>query len=267
LLASVYQRSANAAAFDTTYEQAVRHFEKLRELKPDDLDTVSDLGAIHAVRAVHLQQNIGTPEARLRALDSYRRSLDVMRPSYEKNPLHLTLASTYGRVQGFAGLLLTMLGRPHESQEYHRRAVEISTALVSRDPGDARARAEQAEAHGRLGGTLRQVGDLVGAVDHATQAVALLEGLPELTRAEVVVEFNRAVARVELGKSLEALAARHTDRALRRADLALACTHYREAERLLEGNLKRRPANRMTQETSTDVRQGVSRCAKVRPAG
>ena len=267
LLASVYQRSANAAAFDTTYEQAVRHFEKLRELRPDDLDTVSDLGAIHAVRAVHLQQNIGTPEARLRAFDTYRKSLDVMRPAYEKNPLHLTLASYYGKTHGYAGLLLTMIGRPHESLEYHRRAVEISTALASRDPGDARARAEQAEAHGRLAVALRQVGDRVGSVDHATQSLGFLESLPELTRGEVVVEFNRAVARLELGISLEALAARHTEPARRRADLALACVHHREAQRLLEGNLKRRPANRMTEETSTAVRQAVSRCAKVRPAG
>ena len=267
LLASLYQRSANVGAFDKTYEQAVRHYEKLRTLKPDDLDTASELGALHAVRAVHLQQNIGTTEARLRALDAYRKSLDVMRPAYEKNPLYLTLASNYGKVHGYAGLVLSMLGRPQESLEYHRRAVEISTALASRDPGDARARAEQAEAHGRLGVALRQVGDLVGSVNHSTQALALLESLPELTRGEVVVEYNRAVARLELGTSLEALAARQAQPALRRTDLALACVHHREALRLLEGNLKRRPANRMTEETSGAVRRAVSRCGKVRPAG
>lgn len=248
-LTSLYQRSARKDEFERTFASARTQLEALVASQPDDVDSVADLGAVHAVRAVHLAQNVGTREARLEALGEYRRSLAVMRPAYEKNPLHYALASNYGRVHGYAGLLLTGLGRPQEALDDLRRAVEISTAMGAKDPGDVRMRTEQAEAHGRLGNALLVTRDAAGAVDTTRKAIAIFDALPEATRNEVVVQYNRAVAHQQLGESLQATGRREA-----------ACEQHRIASALLEDNLRRRPASPMSQRTQADVKASVARC-------
>jgi tetratricopeptide (TPR) repeat protein len=259
-LTSLYQRSGRKDEFERTFALARQQLEALLATAPDDVDTVADLGAVHGVRAVHLAQNVGTREARLEALREYRRSLEVMRPAYEKNPLHVVLASNYGRVHGYAGLLLTGLGRPKEALDDLRRAVEISAALAAKDPGDVRTRTEQAEAHGRLGNALLATRDVAGAIGATTQAIALFDALPETTRNEVVIQYNRAVAHHQLGDALQARAA-NAAAAPRRADQAAACAQHRIASSLLEENLRRRPSTPMSQRTQADVKAAMARCS------
>ena len=79
-------------------------------------------------RIAQLEQDLGTPEARQSALGEYYQSLAVMKAVVERQPTQPALAADYGRVNRYTGQLLAQLGRPAESLEYHRRAVEIVNA-------------------------------------------------------------------------------------------------------------------------------------------
>jgi hypothetical protein len=157
---------------------------------------------------------------------------------------------------------MSSLGQPKEALAYHRRAVEISAALAAKDPGDVRSRVEQAEAHGRLGNALVASGDPAGAVTAYGQSLTLFDSLPETTRNEVVVQYNRAVSHHEIGRALSARAATHADAGARRADMAAACDHHRQAKDLLEENMKHRPATPMTEGTRKDLAESLATCSK-----
>lgn len=251
-LTSLYQRSSRKDAFEATFAQAKQAVDALVAMRPDDPDSVANLGALHGVRAVHLAQNIGTREARLEALEEYRRSIALMRPAYEKHPLHSVLASNYGKVHGYSGLLLSGLGRPQEALADLRKAIEVSEALGAKDPGDVRTKTEQAEAHGRLGVALLKTGDLGGAVQATERAIAIFDGLPETTRNEVVIQFNRAVAHSQLGQVLDKRAAA--------GDRAAACAQHRIAADLLVENMKRRAPSPMSRNVQRDVQAAVEKC-------
>ena len=259
-MTSLYQRAARKDEFERSFLTAKRQLEALVASRPDDVDSVADLGAVHAIRAVHLAQNVGTREARLEALTEYQRSLQVMGPVYEEQPLHKMLAGNYGRVNGYTGLLLTGLGRPQEALAPLRRSIEVSAALAAKDPGDVRTRTEQAEGHGRLAVALLSTRDAQGAVEQTRQAIALFDGLPETTRNEVVVQYNRAVSHQQLGEALRARAAGARDAASAKADREAACVQHRLAAALLEDNLKRRPSSPMSQRTQSDVKAAMAQC-------
>ncbi|MED5622315.1 serine/threonine-protein kinase [Ideonella sp. BN130291] len=259
-LVSLYQRSDNKPAFDAVFPQAVAQLQRLVAMQPDDLDSLTDLGMVHSVRAVHLAQNVATDAAVTEALGEYRQALAIMKPAYDRGIPHQGLASSYGKVNGYLGLLLTHVHQPQEALVHHRQAIAISAALAARDPGDVRARVEQAEAHGRLGLTLRDMKDIDGAVAAAIQALALFDGLPQATREEVVVEYNRAIAHDEVAELLE-LRASTVPAAARAADEATACEHRREALALMHRNAGRRPASPMFVGALKRVEQAAKRCA------
>jgi len=261
-LTSLYQRLADGPAFDANFAAAVAQLERLHAQRPDDLDTVIDLGYVYRARAVHLNQNIDTPEAKREALDSYQKSLDVLGPAYQKNPLNAVLASDYGKTEGYAGQQYTLLRRPAEALPHLRHAVEISSALVAKDPADVRSRTEQTEAHGRLSVALLELHDVGPAVSEAEKALALYNSLPESVRDEVVIQFNGAVALHQLGTTLEARA-KTEPAAARQADIAAACAHYREAQRLLDKNIQRRPASPMTAKMIADMAESLQSCPAV----
>jgi non-specific serine/threonine protein kinase/serine/threonine-protein kinase len=263
LLTSLYQRAGQPKALAAIAAQAVPQLEKLVAARADDLDNVSNLAAIHAIRAVHLEQDVGTPEARHAALGEYYQSLAVMKAVYERHPTHRTLAADYGRVNRDTGLLLSQLGRPADALEYHRRAVEIATALAALDPGDARLRMERGLMLARLAAALRTTGDAPGGVAAAQQALALFDGLPEPLRDDVVVQYERAAAHLELGQALEAQAAARRTPGERRAELIAACVHHERARRLLDENLKRRPVTTAAAEQVSEADAAVARCGKV----
>jgi eukaryotic-like serine/threonine-protein kinase len=258
-LVSLYQRSDNKPAFDAVFPQAVAQLQRLVALKPDDFDSVADLGMVHSVRAVHLAQNVATKQAVAEALDEYRQALAIMKPAYDSQVPHQGLASNYGKVHGYLGLLLTHVKKPQEAMAYHRQAVAISTALAARDPGDVRARVEQAEAHGRLSLTLHEMRDLEGAITAARQSLALFDGLPASTQGEVVVEYNRAIAHDQLAELLNARAGAAAP-GTREADHAGACRHWREALDLLHRNGSRRPASPMFLGALQRVEEAAKRC-------
>jgi tetratricopeptide (TPR) repeat protein len=259
LLAMMYLRSANRAAFDPMSRLHLAQEEHLHALRPDDVDVVADLGTAHTARAVNFMQNIGTPEARREALDEYQRALDIMEPAYARNPLHWILASNYGRTQGYFGHLLTQMGQSKDALVHLRRAVEVADAMAGKDPREVRARTEQAEAHGRLGEALLQLHDAAGGTEQAEQAWAAFSALPQQTQDEVIIQFNRAATQSLLGRSLQARAGQEVGAAAHQDDAA-ACQHLRAAQALLAVNLPRRASSPMTESMKQSVDADASHC-------
>jgi tetratricopeptide (TPR) repeat protein len=259
-LVSLYQRSDNQPAFDATFPQATAQLQRLIALKPDDLDNVADLGAIHGVRAVHLAQNVATSAAVNEALDEYRQGLAILKAGYDRNVPHQALASNYGKLHGYFGLLLAHVHQPQEALAHHRQAVAISTALAARDPGDVRARVEQAEAHGRMALTLQDMHDLAGAIEATTHSIAIFDALPQATRDEVVVQYNRAIAHDFLGELLDKQVATAATPDARSATQAQACRHHREAKALMDANVQRRPPSPMSEGARKRVDRAMARC-------
>ncbi|HEY9023433.1 MAG TPA: serine/threonine-protein kinase, partial [Burkholderiaceae bacterium] len=204
LLAILYLRSGNRAAFDPMSRQHLAQEEHLHAVRPDDVDVVADLGTAHTARAVNLMQNVSTPEARREAVGEYQRALDIMEPAYARDPLHWVLASNYGRTHGYFGHLLTQMGQSKEALVHLRRAVEVADAMAAKDPREVRARTEQAEAHGRLGEALLQLHDAAGSAEQAERSWDAFSALPQQAQDEVIIQFNRAATQSLLGRSLEA---------------------------------------------------------------
>jgi len=262
LLAMMYLRSGNRAAFDPMSRQHLAQEEHLHALRPDDVDVVADLGTAHTARAVNLMQNVGTPEARREAIGEYQRALDIMEPAYARNPLHWVLASNYGRTQGYFGHLLTLMGQSKDALVHLRRAVEVADAMAGKDPREVRARTEQAEAHGRLGEALLQLHDAAGGTEQAEQAWAAFSALPQQAQDEVIIQFNRAATQSLLGRSLEARAGQESGAAAHQ-DEAAACRHLRAAQALLAVNLPRRASSPMTESMRQSVDADAAHCRAI----
>jgi len=262
-LTSLYQRAGKPKEFAAVSAQAVEQLEQVVAMRAaEDVDSVADLAAIHTIRAVQLEQDLGTPEARQSALGEYYQSLAVMKAVVERQPTQPALAADYGRVNRFTGQLLAQLGRPPESLEYHRRAVEIVTTLAGQDPSDVRMRVERAEAHAQLGAALRATGDNAGAAAASQQALAIFDALPDTWRDAVAIQYERAGAHLELGRALEAQAATRRTPPERHAELIAACVHHARAQRLLEENLKRRPGTAALADKLSEVEAALARCGQ-----
>ena len=259
LLAMMYLRSGNRAAFDPMSRQHIAQEEHLHAVRPDDVDVVADLGTAHTARAVNLMQNVGTPEARREAVGEYQQALDIMEPAYARNPLHWVLASNYGRTQGYFGHLLTLMGQSKDALVHLRRAVEVADAMAGKDPREVRARTEQAEAHGRLGEALLQLHDAAGGTEQAEQSWAAFSALPQQAQDEVIIQFNRAATQSLLGRSLETRAEQETGAAAHQ-DEAAGCQHLRAAQALLAVNLPRRASSPMTESMRQSVDADVAHC-------
>jgi tetratricopeptide (TPR) repeat protein len=260
VLCSLHQRRNDDAAFAPVFQRTVALVERLMSSRPDDPDNAADLGAVRAVRAVHLNQNLGTPESIREALEEFRRALAVLVPAYERHPMHLALAGTYGKVQGYTGLLLAQENRAAEGIGHLRKAVEVARFLAERDPADVRARIEHAEAHGRLGMAQGKAGDLAGALAASQRAVEIFQGLPEATRNEVVVQFNIAIGHDQLGALLRRLAQSRQQPAARQAGIRQGCDMQRHALALLRLNGPRRAPSALYRNALERVQKAVGEC-------
>ena len=245
-LAQLYMHGGRPEAFDKTSALAEQQMRTVLALKPDDIDIVANLAASYGQRG--MQALDGTAEGAKRALMAFKRSLEVMRPAYEKQPLHLVLAPNYGKTHALLGEALRQLQRLPEAIDHQRRAVAIAESLVANNANDVRAREGLGDAQHQLGDTLLAAGDAAGAVKAGTEAVRLYEELPAPVRERMTTQYGQGTAYFGLAKALQA-----------QGQLPAACRRYRQALELLEENNRREPI-----EPGNDgpeaVRQAMKRC-------
>lgn len=262
-LAHLHHLAGNETAFLAAAQDAVRQLERVNAQNPEDMDVVSNLSAVFAIRAAQmLDVDTGQPTLR-RALTEYLRSLAVMRPAHDRHPDHLILATNYAKIHGLIGSLLVDLERHQEALPYLRQTVALTDTLVERDPGNVRLRSDQALAYDNLGYGLMAVRDPVDAIAAYARAVAHYETLPASTRDEVLTQFHEGVTHFHFGQALEAQDDSRGETTIRRVDRAAACAHYRHSQRLLELNEKRQPINALTEGAQRATRAAAQRCSRL----
>jgi len=259
-LLNVYQLGGNNERFFPTADQAQQQLQKVNALNAEDIDIVSNLSAVHGMRAMQMLDNDTSAATQRRALVEYQHSLAVMQPAYDKHPGHNVLATNYAKGHSLIGSLLADLGQPKEALVYVRRAVAMTDDHVARDPDNVRARNDQAQVYEDLGYALMAVHDLPGAITAYQRSLTYYEALPATQRNEVLRQYNEGVTHHHLGDALEARAKLRHDDAARRADQAAACAHYRRGQALLLLNEKRQPADALTNAARDDAAKAVRRC-------
>lgn len=192
------------AARQVLVQRAHQYLNALAREEADD-ELLAELAAAY-MRVGSLTNDVA------QSIAIHRKGLALSERLHQSDPGNAKYAMLLSESLGWMGNQLRQLGDLAESARIHRRQVEVTAQLVSRDPS-AEHREQLAEAYQALASILLRKGEMRNAYEMQTKAVELHRALageePQSAgrkRSLAIAIIQRSVARCDLGDSKQAAA-------------------------------------------------------------
>jgi tetratricopeptide (TPR) repeat protein len=232
--AIIHQAGGNLTAATQAFARATDLGERLIAETPDDRESLSSLGEVHAARAraaTTRRDHAAVAEHSVRAMQLAQRLVQLDPPNTEYQAALSTAHNAVG-----AGRLAA--GELEQAADAFRAAIAIRERLVEGQPGDTEFRRSLMVAYGNLGDVLgfrtgQNLGDVAGSIAAFEKAVALAAAARHADAADKRAIFDLGSAKLRLGAMLA------EDPARRTAGLA----ELEEADRLTATLLAQEPGN------------------------
>jgi len=269
LLATLYQAQAQvhlfseqAPAYLAASEQAGRLLEELVAAAPGDDDMRRELAAHYISRGEYLR-SLDEAQAVRRALEPLSRAEGILRPLQALRPNDALLSFRLAITRLNIGNCLQRLGETQQAIGVLRETAALFKDLSRRDPSSVPFKVDSAATAIELSEALRTAHDIEGSLRAASEAIGLIESLPQVNRAELYTRYRLVQAQVQLARALEQrAAARREDHAGARADIAEACARYRQVRPELQ-DLSASGSLSSSELHPADIDRALQRC----PAG
>jgi tRNA A-37 threonylcarbamoyl transferase component Bud32/tetratricopeptide (TPR) repeat protein len=239
-LAQTLELEGDSAGFLATSDEAVTLLEKLYADDPKDVRVGGTLASMHGLRSQHHLNRERSSAGAEHALPHLNKCIELLEKLTLVDPNNTMVTANLAVAYDHLGGAQLYLGHKPEAVVAHRKAVDVLSKEIAKDPGNMMLKVDYATFSGELSETLRISGDLDGSVAAALQAVATFDSVPEDARGNIISMFDNALSLFYLGNALHERETRPgSGAAQRQADHAQACGAYRRSEHLLVEHKKR----------------------------
>lgn len=162
-------------------DAAIRVLEGVLAQEPSSRWGLTGLSNAYNTRGLYHMQRSGSVESAHEALVDYERSMQLLKPAYEKNPNDMFLAGQYaGRLENMASALNALDEYPQAAARLGE-AIHVLEAITAKDPNDD-AKLTLALAHTQMGFSLLRTGDAEGSLQQGRRADDIVQTLPDAAR-------------------------------------------------------------------------------------
>ena len=239
-LASMYQafsqlqlQQGNFDAHLKMSDAAAQLYETILAHDAKNPSALQGLAAAHHMRAMYFMSRSNSADDAREALAPSTKGVALLEQMRALHPDDARMAYNVAVVRNDHGLILRRSGDAAGAARENRQAIDMLASLTTKDPASAQFKIDLASAYNNLAAALLVSGDVAGSVASGQQALKYLAQTPATAHTAAPWRQVQGESLFNFGNALVKRA--HTQPAsAARADIGLACEHYRQSLALMQ---------------------------------